>query len=175
MIGFLVITTALSGKSKTEINFKKSVENLDSQRELMKILNSPVEVDTLKGIPKEGTRTSNEASEEKMNVKELIKLEFSDKDKYEDILNSEIKKVLEIFEYEEAGIKEGFLKHVAFAITIYSFKEDKKFIENHIEANKFYFNSCIGKPQCRDLAGVYVPVSDSEIVYIVLWASEGAK
>jgi len=73
------------------------VENLDSQRELMKILNSPVEVDTLKGIPKEGTRTSNEASEEKMNVKELIKLEFSDKDKYEDILNSEIKKVLEIF------------------------------------------------------------------------------
>jgi len=50
-----------------------------------------------------------------------------------------------------------------------------KIIENHIEANKFYFNSCIGKPQCRDLAGVYVPVSDSEIVYIVLWASEGAK
>ena len=156
MIGFIVIATALSGKSKAEINFEESVENLNFQRELMKILNSPVEVDG-----------------KEINIKELINLAFLDEEKYKEVLESEIKKVLKAFEFNYWDFEEESMKHVAFAIIIYFFEDNEiKSVEAEIEADEYSFIHGIEKLQGKGLAGVYVPVSDSEMFYIVLWASQ---
>ena len=161
LVVFIMVATALAGKNKNEINFK-GVENLDSQRELIKILNSPVEV-----------------SGEVMSVKELIKLWFSDKSKYEDILDSEMKKVLEDFEYEYVDSQIKNLRVRGFSLLIYSEKHVKGEFPKElirIPSERFKIGPCVSDVQgCKDLAGVYVPISDSAMVYIVLWASEGAK
>lgn len=167
MVGFLVITMVLSGKNKNEINFE-GVENLDSQRELMKILNSPVEVNG-----------------ESMNVRELINLTFFDtqmgtsEEKYEDVLKSEVKKVLDDFEYEYVDFQIKNLRVRGFSLLIYSEKHVKGEFPKElirIPSERFKIGPCVSDVQgCKDLAGVYVPISDSAMVYIVLWASEGAK
>ena len=165
MVGFLLITATLSRGAffnKNKINFE-GVENLDSQRELMKILISPVNI-----------------SGETMNVKELIKLWFFDKDKYRDVLESEVKNVLNDFEYEYLDFQSEKLRQRGFRLLIYSEKHvkgegmPKELIR--ISSEKYDGGYVVSDVQgARDLAGVYVSVSETNMVYVVLWGSQEAK
>jgi len=157
MIIFLVVTTALSGKelfNKNEIGFEEGAENLDSQRELIKILNSPVNVDEAK------------------NVKELIKLWYGDKEKYKDILESEVKKVLSDFEYDYLDFRTKILSVRGWRGFVSLNK--KELID--FQSENFISGYCIDdlSGRCVDLAGVYVPV-ESGFVYIAIQGSQGAK
>jgi len=82
MAGFLVITTALSGKSKTEISFKESVENLENQRTLIAFLNFPVEVDgtkkTIYNLVKENEINSDASEIFKKSADEFISTIFTE-------------------------------------------------------------------------------------------------
>ena len=162
MVGFILVATALAGKNKNEINFKESVENLDSQRELMKILNSPVKV-----------------SGEVMSVKELINLTFFDEEKYEDVLESEMKKILVEFQYDYVDFQRKDLRERGFSFLIYSEKQVKGELPKElirIASERFENAPCVSDVQgCRDLAGVYIPVSETNMGYVILRGSEGAK
>ncbi len=196
MVGFLVITGALSGGTffnKNKINFE-GVENLNSQRELMKILNSPVNV-----------------GGENMNVKKLIELWFFDKDNYKSVLESEMKNVLNDFEYEYIDFQMENLRQRGFQLLIYSEKHvkgegmPKELIR--VSSEKYDGGYVVSDVQgARDLAGVYVSVgeesapkgvpphsvpgtrtsdevpsvkedinTEGKMVYVVLWGSQESK
>ena len=152
MIIFLVVTAALSGKELfkgSEISFEEGVENLDAQRDLMKILNYPVDVEGVK------------------NVKELIRLEFSDKEKYKSVLESEMKQVLDESEYEYIDSQTKNLRIRGYRV----------FAESLFDVESENFGSCIGAPKnpCRNLAEIYVPVSNSKMILIAIQGGQKAK
>jgi len=159
MVGFIIVTTTLSGKrlsGKNEINVEESVENLNSQRELMKILNSLISI--------EG---------KEMNVKEAIKLWFSDKTKYESVFESEMKEVLTGFEYEYWDSSAKNYRVRGFRVFI---ELDKKELFE-IESERFELGKCIVDlyGSCINLARIYIPVSDLEMVYVRMYGSQGEK
>ena len=158
MVVFFAMTAVLSGTAffnKNQINFQEA-GGLDFQRELIKILNSRVEV--------EGKEQS---------VKEVIVLWYGDREKYEDVLKNEIGKVLNEVRYEFVDSQRGLME-VAFGIVIYSFEKDEGVVEIDVASDRFYDNACFGTPNCESFA-VYVPVNDLEFVYVTIQGSQGVK
>lgn len=159
MIIFFVVTTALSGKklfNKNEISFEE-IENLDSQRELVKILNSPVEI--------EGTK----------DVKELIKLRTESEKDYQEILDKELEKILNEFEYEYVDSKMNNLRRRGFALKIY---RDNELLSDEISSEIFKKkdNPCIMDTNgCKYMAKIFIFDSDFKKINIILFESEGAK
>jgi len=157
MIVFIIITGALSktkSSGENEINLEESAENLNSQRELMKILNSPVEV-----------------NKKEMSVQEAIKFWFFDREKYAEVLEKEMKKVLDGFEYEYVEVET--VKVRGFRVAV--FLDEKELFEARSE--RFELGFCIIDlfGGCENLAGVYILMSDSTSVYVVIQGSQGAK
>ena len=82
MVGFLVISMALSGKSETEISFEEGVENLENQRTLIAFLNSHVEVDgtkkTVYNLVKESEINADASEIFKKSANEFISTIFTE-------------------------------------------------------------------------------------------------
>ena len=153
MVIFFVVTATLSGKklfNKNEISFEERAGNLSSQRELIKILNSPVNID--------GTK----------NIKELINLTSFDKEKYKIVLDEEMKKVLNESEYEYIDSQVNELRIRGFRI----------FAEGLFDINSEHFSLGSGIKDIYgrgiDLAKVYIPVREG-FVYVIIQGSEASK
>ena len=160
---FFVLASNSLAEEGANIEFKQEFKSFDFQRELIKILNAPVNV-----------------SEEGINVKELIALWSSDNSKYEGPLKEEAGKVLVDFQYDYIDPQVGNLKERGFKLIILSEKHVKgeglpnELFEIVSESYK-KGNVVLDKSGDDNLAGVYIPVSEIEKVYVVLRASEIAK
>jgi len=157
LIGLVAFSVSLAGKrslstleGENEINFEDGFY----QGELKEILETQVEV--------EGKF---------MSVKELILLWNFDKDKYENVLEENVKNVLTWFEYEYTDSNMRNLRRRGFAIDIYL--PGKELPEKNIGSVNFNPGFCIGAP-CKKLEILPVVVSDSEKINVVLLGSQEA-
>jgi len=163
LVLLLFVSSAIAGKKNlpvigeggNEINFEESFYS----GQLSDILESQVEVDG-----------------KFVSVEELILLWNSDKDKYKDILKSEVKNVLTSFEFEYTDSNTENLRRRGFALKIYGKDE---LVSDEIKSDIFRTkdNPCIiseDKTGCRYLVKSVIPVSPLEKINIALLGSEGA-
>ena len=144
---------------KQKERYKKNRDKyLDYQRELIMILNYPIEVE-----------------KKKMKVRDLIELWNSDKKNYKEILENEVEKVLN--EFEDEFFYKISLQKRGLELVIYSKKPIKgEWPEQLIRiGSENYKGNMVSNAEGKgELAGAYILKSDTKTVYVTLGASHRA-
>jgi len=161
MLFFLLFQLkSCTSESRDIIAIESQVSDLDYNMMLLNYLRTPVIVDG-----------------SSMTMADLIALWYSDKTKYEQLLTDKSKETINKWTYERKNPYADNQVIMAFNILIYSKKHIKGEVPDiilRIPSADYKYDYCIGLP-CQDLAGIYVPVSQSNKVYVALWASMAAK